>query len=75
MSLVLKILKKLFCRLSFLDGGKIEAFHKWNLGKNHAQFDLNKISAVVEELMQCIPNIDPDTRKICENVVQKNLLE
>jgi hypothetical protein len=53
-----------------LDGGEIEASNKWQLGRNHALFDLNQISAIVKELVQSISNIDPDTRKFCENLVQ-----
>jgi hypothetical protein len=53
-----------------LEGREIEASDKWQLGRNHALFDLNQIVVIVKELIQSISNIDPDTRKFCEDLIQ-----
>jgi hypothetical protein len=53
-----------------LQGREIEASDKWQLGRNHALFDLNQIVVIVKELIQSISNIDPDTRKFCEDLIQ-----
>jgi hypothetical protein len=53
-----------------LEGREIEASDKWQLGRNHALFDLNQIVIIVKELIQGISNIDPDMRKFCEDLIQ-----